>query len=96
MKVIVCGNLIETDLIYKIGQVRPNLHVYIEFVIYFLNNNKEEIRVWVGNDKKGNEFKEHVAYIYAELNRIRDELVKFWLLDQTDIPVIYFKTDKKY
>lgn len=51
MKAIVCGNLIDTELIYKIGEVfLDRRDEKMQFYIYFLNSNKLEIILPIDRD----------------------------------------------
>lgn len=103
MKVIIEGSLIDLEKIYKITEVVDEDGFY-SFKIKFINKIEEEIylskhssiyisRESIIEDMKRS--KEEKSKIELETKdkvvQLRDKLVKLWLENQTDIPVLKFE-----
>lgn len=88
MKVQIDGNVIDTTLIYRIGEIEKRFPfnncdyfsvISIYFKIYFLNKNELEISISVGDD------------LDNDINRItncRNKLIEIWKENQSCIPEI--------
>lgn len=92
MKLILCGNVIDTELIYKISDIffaewingycypaNQEIANVIAFEIKFLNRSVEQISI---DRTPENEVK---------IIKVREELIKFWSTGQIKIPKIDFE-----
>ena len=100
MKINIDGNIIDTTLIYRIGDIKDidhndeNIFEYA-FIIYFLNKNELKITLHVRDSSKINKnkiLKEDIVQASAEtLERItncRNKLIEIWKENQSCIPEI--------
>lgn len=106
MKIAINGNIIDTTLIYRIGEIESDdvysfghmaIHSSYYFVIYFLgDNNKMHIcatgREVFNYDWAENEdqFNNNLAILESKLYIFRNKIVKAWHEDQSDIPQFNF------
>lgn len=95
MLVKIQGHLIETQWIYKVGEV-TNKGRGLEFTIYFVNNNHVLIRPSDLIDRpivdyyklSEDELIQLGERFQKEIHKKRDELIRLWQSEQSIIPII--------
>ena len=103
MKVVFINHLIDTENILDISEVmllEPNNLYYAEFYVNFINGDSRRISFetlfgkdsWTYLYKKTqgnrNSLQEEHNKAIAKLNDLRNELIKYWEPNQTNIPII--------
>lgn len=90
MKVSVLGNIIDTEDIYMITKVMEDLNNY-SFEIKFFNHKEFTVSTYYHNvydssknSKENNELKKE------KVSKLRDELIKLWSNNQSDILKLEF------
>lgn len=94
MKIAVLGDIIDTDTIYQIEEVKynprnayPEDEVYIEsFLIKFFN--RKELLI---QDKNYCYHKGIDKNLMIKLNKLREEVIRYWSNNQSQIPKIEFE-----
>ena len=88
MKIIVIGHVIDTEYILRISSVeKDNNYWQTYFYIYFVNGEELEVRYHGSRKYPSRDIPEADV---IEINRIRDEVIKYWEGSQTTLPTINF------
>lgn len=94
MKVLICGNLIDTEMIYCIGKVKFFHWANGDLVSTRLDYYKDEVGFKINFINKLTEtiyLPYNIPENVAKVEKVREELIKFWSTGQIKIPKIDFE-----
>lgn len=86
MKIIVRGDVIETDLIYRVGEISKDDNYSTSFKIYFLNSSTHIVSLCKVDEEFINDI--NTEKVDIKIQEIRDFVISHWNSNNLDIPRI--------